>query len=218
MGNQVAGIPVFWYPGAVGARFDLATWGWLPMSLENLPNSAQNFAWNGAAFITYGAGSNNALYAPGADNWSPQPPAPFWMPAPGIPVGDEFVVWSDSSLTSDWPHGGLRHADGTWKPLPLIDPAAYGYLGAGLADRAVYLTWSTGQSTALALVYRPSANKWTMVPAFAPNLPGAPPGDHTSHGALVSLGDDSVLLVGGSAWNKMPNWQFMSKGVFRLKL
>jgi len=215
MGDEIAAVPAEIVPGSAAARIDLKTLTWKPMSLVNAPSWTRNFAWLGKLLIEYGSNSPASSYDPLTDTWALIEQSPYLATAQGVIAGDELIVWGSGSDAAPKPWGALRHADGSWHGLVDPDPPTNdNNLRGWLGGKAVYFTWGTGTNKAMALVYRPSTDKWSYVPAYPPG----PPGDNTRDGALVPMADGSVLIVGGDVWNASPNWIATSKGVFRIKL
>lgn len=171
-GNEVL---VFSACVSSGARLNLSTLQWSPMSMTGLPQAcgftwtALATAWTGRDVLVVGAGSglSNPLvgghrYDPAADRWSPLPkgdpcdrigPTAVW-------TGSEFITWGGGAYGScpvpyvDWQGYRYRPATNTWQPMSLVSqPNFQERTNSVWTGREVVFTGGRGAGSGVGVVF-----------------------------------------------------------------
>ena len=132
------------YNGAAGARYDLQSDAWLPMSHENLPHRHHGYSliWTGREILLFGGHLEDeygdgqeyfdsvSRYDPVADRWTETPvdwqaADSTWGPPPrdghaAVWTGTEMIIWGGSReywYVEDLPGGRFNPETGRWRRI-----------------------------------------------------------------------------------------------------
>ena len=158
-----AGSEVFVFStcSRVGARLNLTTNQWLPMSMTGAPNACGSSqppavsVWTGQELITIGgSGGSGARYSPATNSWSPLPAG-----APcdstyqtGVWTGSEVLVWGGVRYTcaTNPPRIGYRFRPGTntWVPMSAVGQPMWEESASSVWTGSEFVLYGGGFSSA----------------------------------------------------------------------